>query len=319
MNKYKLYFYILPIVIAMSIGPIYAQNPFLNAKNKVLTEQSEPVKTTSTENQVRKIIDYPQWFQKVLLQITLLQKKIREHLSQFGKNIKENPTGNSFWMFLLFSFIYGIIHALGPGHGKTIVCSYFLNRPGKYLHGIMMGNFCSFIHSFSSVAIIIGIYIILKTTSLVQFETVSDLLTRISYLFLVLIGIFLFGMTLYNLFHRDKIFQAHSHETKTVDTRLMLLTAFASGIVPCPGAALILIFSITQNIFTHGLIAIVCIALGMGLTTSFFAILTIMSRNTLFHLTEKNKSLFLFIYLTFSFIGATIVMFTGLLFFSCQL
>ena len=303
------------IVFVFGITTLNAQNPFLKTKSQEVTEQSEPIKKTSTVNLFSKKTYYPICLQKVLIQITILQKKIREQLSQFGRQIKENSTGKAFWMFLFFSFIYGIIHALGPGHGKTIVCSYFLNRPGKYFHGIIMGNFCSFIHSFSSVAIISGIYIFLKTTGLVQFETVSALLTKVSYLFLVIIGLFLFGMTFYNLTHRDNIVHGHFHETVDVDTRLMFLTAFASGIVPCPGAALVLIFSITHNILTQGLIAMVCIALGMGLTTSFFAVLTIMSRNTIFHLTEKNKTLFLFIYLTISFVGSLIVLFTGLLFF----
>jgi len=314
MKKINLFFWIIILIVTISPLQLNAQNPFLKDNNRDSTEQTESSEKRNTINQEKDRIPYPQCFRTFLLKITLLQKTIREELSQFGRNIKDNPFGKAFWMFLLFSFIYGIIHALGPGHGKSIVCSYFLNQPGKYFHGIMMGNCCAFVHSFSSVVIISGFYLFFKTTGLIQFETASLLLSKISYFFLLIIGIFLLAFTVFNFMNREKVFNRNLQIYENDgDIRLMLITAFASGIIPCPGSALILIFSITQGFFFQGIIAMVFIALGMGFTTSFFATLTIMSRNSIFYLTERNKSLFLIIYLFLSLMGSLIVMLTGVL------
>lgn len=58
------------------------------------------------------------------------------------------------------------------------------------------------------------------------------------------------------------------------------------------GKALILIFTITQQILLVGLIAMVCVAVGMGATTTLFALFAIASRHTLFRLTARRQKLF---------------------------
>lgn len=54
--------------------------------------------------------------------------------------------------------------------------------------------------------------------------------------------------------------------------------SLAAGLIPCPGSAVILIFAISLDIFWAGLASLLFVALGMGLTTSAFALATILFR-----------------------------------------
>ena len=42
------------------------------------------------------------------------------------------------WVLLL-GFVYGVVHAIGPGHGKAVVTSYFLSQDKKWRDGVIMG------------------------------------------------------------------------------------------------------------------------------------------------------------------------------------
>jgi ABC-type nickel/cobalt efflux system permease component RcnA len=101
--------------------------------------------------------------------------------------------------------------------------------------------------------------------------------------------------------------------TGSVELKPLLLTAFATGLVPCPGAALILIFTITQHILFAGLMAMVCMAVGMGATTSAFALVAIASRHSLFRLTAHHKKLFMLSHTVLSISGALVIIAIGTL------
>lgn len=77
-------------------------------------------------------------WRKLLVQSTRLQKELRAGIAAFARDIRENPFGRAFWLFLLAGFGYGVLHALGPGHGKSFICGYFLSRKGSLLQGLAM-------------------------------------------------------------------------------------------------------------------------------------------------------------------------------------
>ncbi|WP_353618764.1 DUF3299 domain-containing protein [Tropicibacter sp. R16_0] len=55
---------------------------------------------------------------------------------------------------LLLSFGYGALHTLGPGHGKTVVISYFVGTGGSLKRGLKMGVQIAVIHVLSAVVVV---------------------------------------------------------------------------------------------------------------------------------------------------------------------
>ena len=92
--------------------------------------------------------------------------------------------------------------------------------------------------------------------------------------------------------------------------RGLLFTALAVGIVPCPGAATILLFSLTLGILPAGLAAMVSIAAGMSITTAMFSLLVIGLKGRFLVLVESHRRLFSIVYAFFTLSGAACI--TGL-------
>src|SRR5256885_6852539 len=53
------------------------------------------------------------------------------------------------WTLVIVCFGYGIVHTLGPGHGKAVVVAYFLDsaRPRAWLEGVFAGSWIAFTHT----------------------------------------------------------------------------------------------------------------------------------------------------------------------------
>lgn len=198
--------------------------------------------------------------------ITLLQKQIKEAMAGYARSIQDAPLGTSFWLFLGLTFLYGAIHALGPGHGKTVVSAYCLGHPGGLAQAMCMGMTLAITHVSSATLIVTVTYLLLSDNPM-GFNDAGIRLEQVSYTLVTLLGIGIFFQTLRRIRRGPE--QEHHAET-SAGPRQMLLTAFITGVVPCPGATLILIFTINLDIFRTGLLSMLFLALGMGLTTGLF-------------------------------------------------
>ena len=67
---------------------------------------------------------------QVMMKSIIWQREVNQQMSGLLKAVAENPTkaGGS---LLAFSFIYGVLHALGPGHGKIVITTWLATHPSK--------------------------------------------------------------------------------------------------------------------------------------------------------------------------------------------
>jgi nickel/cobalt transporter (NicO) family protein len=192
--------------------------------------------------------------------------------------------------FMLLALLYGAVHALGPGHGKVYACAYFLNRPGTIKKGLLLSCLTMVMHVLSAAMLILAGALILKTSGTLTMENASVVLERVSYGLLIGLGLFLAGHTISQL--RSRKFYDHHRCPDMSETKSLVVAALAIGIVPCPGAAMILLFSLTLGILPAGLGAMIGLAAGMSATTGLFALLTIVLKGRFLDLVEGNRRLF---------------------------
>ncbi|MBN1596156.1 hypothetical protein JW933_09545 [candidate division FCPU426 bacterium] len=247
------------------------------------------------------------WFRPIVLFSQRHQKVFRKKLAAFARQMKEKPYGRSLWLFLCFSFLYGIFHAIGPGHGKSIVAAYFLNRPGHLGHGFLMGNLLTFIHVLSAVAIILCLWFVLKVSGLTTFHALGGRIATLSAGLLTGVGVYLLWKSIseYWAWKQEDEFNGNTQRT---DLKSLFLTSLVTGLVPCPGAALILSYAIINNVLVQGLLAMVAVAAGMGMTTSGIAFLVIVSRHTAVKVFSGQFRQFKLGYTMLSCIGAVLIM-----------
>ena len=67
------------------------------------------------------------------------QRDANRMIAQHMRAIRDGGTSTPLLIGMLLAFVYGVLHALGPGHGKVIVVSYFLSRDAQIMRGLLMG------------------------------------------------------------------------------------------------------------------------------------------------------------------------------------
>lgn len=266
-----------------------ARNPFLPGGDKEQTQRK-------VSSQLPSLL--PDW---LLGTVIRWQLTLRAQMTSLARNISRNPWGHSFWLFMLASLAYGAAHALGPGHGKAFAMAYFLERPASWPVGLFFGNVSMFCHVLSAAVLVFGGTYLLKTAAAGLVDDVGVVLEGVSYALLAGIGLFLLGARLYSL--RRKKAATAQYPPASAGGRTLIATALAAGLVPCPGASLVLLFCISLGIPLTGAFALLSISLGMGATISLFALATILSRSVVLRLTHGRGRLFDTLYAGVSLAG----------------
>lgn len=270
------------LLVLFSIGaqPVCAAstNPFISGK------RAHPQQSVEQQNRSASLL--PACLSPVLVRISQWQLLLRDNLVRYGRQIRETPWSAAFWLFLLLSFSYGVLHALGPGHGKIFAATYFLNQPGTFKLGLLFSMLSMFLHVFSATVLVLAAYFLLQTSGALTVDAASTRLEQISYALLCGVGLLL---TLRTLLETRKKEKQEPQQTPRTDWKSFFGMTLAAGLVPCPGAALVLIFSATLDILPAGLLAMCAIALGMSLTTGAVSLLAISSRGALLRLAKQHE------------------------------
>ncbi len=295
-----------PLFCLLFISPVPGQNPFLTPPSqdqKHSPRDREDIRQDPRQSSAS-LKGRSGFFSKFLS----LQRELRQKMTGYARQIQENPFGLATWQLMVFSLFYGIIHAAGPGHGKSIVCSYFLSRRGTMKQALMFGNMVTATHILSATVIVLGLYWILGGANIVAFHAAEKRLESASYLMIMLIGVFLLARTLLDWRKADH------HETERcapASSRDMLSLSLATGLMPCPGAALILLFTLSLDVFWAGLAAMLPLAIGMGLTASALGMATVGSTQYALQLSRRSKRAFVVLHRCFAFLGALLVILLG--------
>lgn len=280
----------------------------------VLFARDNPFISKEPDEGIVRSVQPPAFIQKVLIKITPLQHKLSRRLTQLTREIKDTHSKRALVVVIFISFLYGLIHALGPGHGKTITFSYFLARQANIKKGIIVGNLIAFLHVVSASIIVLILYLIVKKMYLSTFEDLSRTIKLMSYALIALIGLFLLIATFIDL-RKRKSFGESNISYNQRDTKDIIPVAFAVGMVPCPGAVIILLFSISMDVLEIGIILIFIMALGMAVTISSVGILTIITKQSVLRFISGKGKMRNIFQATTRIIGSLLILFLGTLLF----
>lgn len=192
-------------------------------------------------------------------------------LSAYFRALNE---GDLFAMVFIFAlaFGYGVLHAIGPGHGKALVAGYLLANPTKRSHIFHIGFMIAIVHALSALVVTLIATYLIQISAMKLFREVNPPLFQISGGFILLLGIWL----LYDLW------RSRTQERETIQPHKSRFgVVLLAGIVPCPGVITLCFFAMTLGQLSVGIIAAVFMSVGMGLTISLAGFLV--------HLFQKNR------------------------------
>jgi ABC-type nickel/cobalt efflux system permease component RcnA len=225
------------------------------------------------------------------------------------------------WVLLLalsLAVVLGGLHALTPGHGKTLVAAYLVGSRGTVKHAIWLGGIVTFTHTAS--VIVIGLLALFASQFVVP-NVLLPILEVLSGLLVVLLGVRLLWQRwlafrggeshdhqhdhdhdhhhdhdhnhphshdhadahahAYEHHHGDGHVHSHLPPAEGIKLSNLLAMGISGGIVPCPEALGIMVIAIGLNRILLGLGLIVSFSFGLAAVLSAIGILLVRSRSFL--------------------------------------
>ena len=191
-------------------------------------------------------------------------------------------------------FLYGALHAVGPGHGKTVVAAFLLARPGRVRLGVALGLGIPLAQGATAILAAGGLGLAFGVAGL-EISGRTSLLEAISYGLILAIGVALLWQVVRSGGGNAARCGCHHHagpdETDHGQHALPLGLGLAAGMVPCPSAVILMLFAVANGAFGLGVQATLALSLGMGLTVAAVGVLSTLARRTLVRLTAgANRS-----------------------------
>lgn len=204
------------------------------------------------------------------------------------------------WFLFTAAFVavcLGGLHALEPGHGKTVVAAYLVGSRGTAAHAILLGLIVTVSHTAGVFAL--GA-ITLNLSRYILPEQIYPWLGLFSGVTVAALGCY---MTLRRLSgtasdHSHVSGEAHSHlffltrtrtvranddnatasSAKAVSVAQLLALGITGGIIPCPAALIVLLSAFALHRIGLGLFLIVAFSVGLAAVLIIFGMLIVYAR-----------------------------------------
>jgi nickel/cobalt exporter len=226
--------------------------------------------------------------------------------------------GSAAYTLLGISFLYGIFHAAGPGHGKAVISSYLVANNEPWKRGVALSFASALLQALTAILIVAIMAALLGATAKAMGNTVR-VIEIVSYALIVGIGLRLLwvkGGALVQLLrdkphehqhdHHDHDHHHHPHnhadhahhhhddgeasawghghapEPAELSGRHWwkrgASAIFAVGLRPCSGAIIVLVFALAQGLFAIGVASTFAMGLGTAITVAAIATLAVAAR-----------------------------------------
>lgn len=213
-------------------------------------------------------------------------EQTKEHIFGLVKQIEVEGSIIAYFLLLGFSLLYGVIHALGPGHGKSLVAAYFLGNNRSVVKAFGIASMIGVVHTFSAFLLTFVIYFVLNTYLSTYFSNLESVTIRISALIIIFIALYLLYKKLPKKEKKQPIWstsQPNQHQSscgcsacQSTSTDLGII--LSAGIVPCPGTITIFVFSLSLGAYFVGFLSAVFMSIGMSIVIFTAALLSIKVR-----------------------------------------
>jgi nickel/cobalt transporter (NicO) family protein len=210
---------------------------------------------------------------------------------------------------LLLALLFGGLHALSPGHGKTMVAAYLVGTHGTIRHAVLLGMVVTLTHTL--VVYAVGLLTLIASRYVVP-ERLYPIISLLSGGMVFLLGLGMLAQRLWTLLSvprgrhtaperegdyaeewdrfatddadtEDRPFTAVGvPETgAAISTRALIALGISGGALPCPSALVVLLSAIALHRAAFGLLLIVAYSLGLALVLTLIGIAVVKARGLL--------------------------------------
>ncbi len=220
---------------------------------------------------------------------------------------QENHNFLTILIALAIAFFWGGLHALSPGHGKTIVGAYLVGSRSNAQHALFLGLIMTITHTAGIFAL--GL-VTLGTSQFILTEQLYPWLSVISGVLVTVIGLNLFISRLQGTqvsdsndhvhshqhshdlphhHHHNHVHHQHSHlpphgDVSSMKWSSLLALGISGGLLPCPSALVVLLSAIAMGRIGFGLALVSAFSLGLAAVLTGIGLMLVYAKNRFEHL-----------------------------------
>lgn len=249
----------------------------------------------------------PALWSELVLEIQSVQRDLHRQLARAIQMVKAEGMAAS-WSLIGFSFLYGVFHAAGPGHGKVVISTYILTHESQLRRGLLLSLVCALCQGLTAI-VAVAVTAELLGFTLRQAQGAATGLETLSYGLVALLGLTLVlsraGHVLGQIrslapnFCKNQSQSVHEHQNnheegcsscdhhhgpslQDLESPLSwkgFVGMIASiGLRPCSGAVLVLLVAYSLDLRWAGIGAVLAMSLGTAITVSLLATLSVYAR-----------------------------------------
>lgn len=235
------------------------------------------------------------------------QRALHRQLAEGLQDLRETPSLWSAAALVLVSFLYGIFHAVGPGHGKAVITTYLLTQRVPVRRGVALSFAAALLQGLSAI-LIVSVVLFIAGRATREALSQASLLEQFSFTLVILLGAWL-------VFRAVRAIAASSGESgrPTLDRpdprsdpsvreraggsagetswsdvasskwfgagAVPVVGVIAAvGVRPCTGAILVLVVAQLMGLWIAGLVAVMAMSVGTAITVATLAVLAVQAR-----------------------------------------
>lgn len=127
--------------------------------------------------------------------IQVKQRDFYGRMSGTLRAMRGEHAGSAALTLMLLSFLYGILHAAGPGHGKAVVSAWLLANEREVKRGILIASLSAFFQALTAI-IVVSVLLLTVSAAGSTARLVAGGLESISYALIALLGLYMIWQAL---------------------------------------------------------------------------------------------------------------------------
>ena len=282
--------------------------------------QNEVIKENVEKNEDKEVITTQTSSNEGIQEQSILER-YTQNIKKYLLDVQNGEDKFALFFLLMASFIYGVIHSIGPGHGKALAFSYFSSSKSSYFEAFIISLATAFVHIIGAfVLVMISVFILQSVMNRFLEDSISYI-TSFSAFIIMLLALYILykkirkkssaccsvdlQKTNFSLKAQNINFVKTSTNKPLIiekrDKKQDLIFVLTAGIIPCPGTVLLFVYAFLLKTYFAVMLASISISLGMAVVifaSSFLgvSINKVTSKSTkLLSILEIVSAIFMFI------------------------
>ena len=219
------------------------------------------------------------------------QRLFHQELSNELQALGQSASLATAWALIASSFLYGVFHAAGPGHGKVVLTTYLVSHERRIGRALVLSCAAALCQGVVAIVLVFGL---IWGAGFAGRETQGAALwaERASFAMIAVLGLYLMARSLRGLFgteqtHGEGHHHHHDHDhgacghahvvspeaaQQVHGLRTAAAVILSVGLRPCSGAVLVLAVSNILHLAWAGVAAVLAMSAGTAVTVCGLAL-----------------------------------------------